>query len=307
MRIFLFAFTGLIGAAIAPGYFRGPAAPQAQPRPYYLEGQPMLNDPNPPADTGRGPQEKAALAAHRVVLDGVYAAFDHPWSAMCALEQRIAVVRTLNDYYGERLRFERRGGWLRPDEWKGTAFDWRTAEDTRVEFLTRVSFSNRYFVMNELDARVTETVTEVVQGLPSRQHFCDEEFNPWATGIEGYLQHDRETARADALAQLKARWARSCEPAARKRLVGDVSHYYEQRVAQQTKLIDWGTPGLRRARALWSTEDDRMIDNLVRSMLREGYLSLDNIRANARPLVASLVDGNVGARRCPEQSAKTGN
>jgi hypothetical protein len=226
---------------------------------------------------------------------------------MCALEQRIPLVKALNAYYAERLRFERRGGWLRPDEWKGTAFDWKTADDTRIERLTRVSFSNRYFVINELDLRVTEIVKEVVLGLPSRQHFCDEEFNPWDTGIEGYRQHDRESARANALAQLKARWARSCEPVTRKGLVREVSEYYQVRVDQQTKLLEWGMPGLRRADALWSTEADRMIDNLVRNMLREGYLSLDDIRANARPLVASLVDGGVGERRCPEQSAKTIN
>ena len=86
-----------------------------------------------------------------------------------------------------------------------------------------------------------------------------------------------------------------------------MSEYYQVRVEQQTRLLEWGMPGLRRADALWSTEADRMIDNLVRNMLREGYLSLDDIRANARPLVASLVDGGVGERRCPAQSAKTIN
>jgi hypothetical protein len=303
MRILLLAFVGLIAAAILPGKFRKPSEPAPAPY-YYVNGQPVLSHPNPPADADRGPEEKAAREAHRAALDTVYAAFDQPWSAMCGLEQRIALVKALNAYYGERLRFERRGGWLRPDEWKGTAFDWKTFEDTRIERLTRVSFSNRYFVLNELEPRVTEIATEAVRGLPSRQHFCDEEFNPWTTGIEGYRQHDRESARANALARLKARWARSCEPAVRRGMVSDVSEYYQVRVEQQTNLVGWGTPGLRRARDLWGTEADRTIDDLVRTMLREGYLSLDDIRKDGRPLVASLIDGAAGAPRCPEQSAK---
>src|ERR1041384_8149081 len=140
MRILLLVFVGLIGAAILPGKFRKPSEPT--PGPYYVNGQPVLSDPTPPADLDRTPDEKAARAAHRTALDNMYAAFDHPWSAMCAAEQRVALVTALNGYYAERLRYERRGGWLRPDEWKGTAFDWRTFDDVRVERLTRTSFSN---------------------------------------------------------------------------------------------------------------------------------------------------------------------
>jgi hypothetical protein len=304
MRILLLVlvFVGLIAAAILPDKFRKPSDPA--PAPHYVNGQPVLNDPNPPADADHGPEERAARAAHRTALDHVYSAFDHPWSAMCALEQRIALVKALNAYYGERLRFERKGAWLRPDEWKGTAFDWKTFDDTRIEFLTRVSFSNRYFVINELEPGVAEIVSEVVRGQPSRQHFCHEEYTPWNTGIEGYRQHDRESTRANALAQLKARWVRSCEPGTRRGVVRDLSDYYQVRVTQQTNLIEWGTPGLRRARDLWGTEEDQTIDDLTRSMLRDGYLSLDDIRQNGRPLVASLIDGAAGTPRCPEKTAK---
>jgi len=305
MRILSAVLAGLIVIPFAPGYVRQASAqPSQSPTPYYVNGQPALSDPNP-QDLDRTPAEKAARAAHRAALDTLYAAFDHPWSAMCALEQRIGLVKALNVYYGERLRFARKGGWLRPDEWKGTAFDWKTIEDIRIERLTRVSFANRYFVMNELEPRVIELVTDVVRGQPSRQHFCDEEFTPWTTGIEGYRQRDRESTRANALARLKSRSARSCEPAiVRRGMATDVSEYYQVRVEQQTNLLEWGTPGLRRARDLWSTEADRTIEDLTRTMLREGYLSLDDVRKGARPLVASLFDGVVGAARCPEQSAK---
>jgi len=61
---------------------------------------------------------------------------------------------------------------------------------------------------------------------------------------------------------------------------------------------------LSRASALWSTDGDLSIDGLVREMVREGYFSLDDIRQDARPLVASLVDGAAGAPRCSEQPTR---
>ena len=94
MRTRLFVFTGLIVAYLAPDYFRrAPTPPSEPPARYYVNGQPVLDDPNPAADPDRGPEEKAARTAHRAALNGLYAAFDHPWSAMCALEQRIPPSR----------------------------------------------------------------------------------------------------------------------------------------------------------------------------------------------------------------------
>jgi hypothetical protein len=296
MRSLLLALAGLIAiASTAQSSVRQPATPP--PAPHYVNGQPLMSDPNP-ADSR--PEEKAARAAHRTALDGVYAAFGHPWPAMCTPERHTALVGALNAYYGDRLRFERHGSWFSPDKWKNTAFDWQTADDKGVERLTRLGFSHRYFVMSEFDPRVATTVRELVRGKQSQER-CDEEFKPWTTGLEGHLQGSRESYRAEALAW--APWARSCQPAARKMLAGQVNQYYQERVRQQTHLMDWGTLGMRRASALWSTDGDRAIDDLVRSMLSEGYLSLDDIHKDARPLVASLFDGVVGVARCPEQSA----
>lgn len=299
MRILVLAFAGLIVAYAAPSAFRrSPAPPLPQPAPYYVNGQPFMSNPNPPDS---GPEEKTARAAHRAALDGVYAAFGHPWPAMCTPERRAALVAALNTYYGDRLRFQRGGGWLRPDEWKNTTFDWQTLDDKGVERLTRLGFIHRYFAMSELDPRIANSMAELVRGKQSQPH-CDDEFKPWTTGLEGYLQGDRESYRAEALTW--APWARSCQPAARKMVIGQVNQYYRERVRQQTHLMDWGTLGMHRASTLWSTEGDRTLDDLVRSLLREGYLSLDHIHKDARPLVASLFDGVVGASRCPEHTAR---
>ena len=58
-----------------------------------------------------------------------------------------------------------------------------------------------------------------------------------------------------------------------------------------------------RERAVEHTEADRTIDDLVRTLLGEGIFAYD-IRKDARPLVASLIDGAVGAPRRPEQSVR---
>src|SRR5258708_9549538 len=129
MRNPLLALAGLVAvlvvvASTAQSYFRQPPPPPASP--YYVDGQPMMSNPNPP---DRNPEEKAARAAHHAAVNGVYAAFDHPWPAMCTPERHTAFVKALNAYYGERTRFARVGGWLRPDESKDTAFDWQTLDD----------------------------------------------------------------------------------------------------------------------------------------------------------------------------------
>ncbi|TMJ06246.1 MAG: hypothetical protein E6G97_00855 [Alphaproteobacteria bacterium] len=299
MRVLVLVVSGLIIACMAPQ--RPTAAPLAPPAPYYVDGQPSMSNPSPPEEAGSGPAEKTARDAHRAALEGVYAAFGHPWPPMCTAERRTALVAALNAYYADRFRFERRGGWFRPDQWKDTAFDWQTLDDKAVERLTRLGFAHRYFVMSELDPRVANAVAELVRGTLGQPQ-CDEEFKLWTTGLEGYLQGSRESYRAEALAM--APWARSCQPGARKLLIGHVNRYYQERVEQQTHLMQWGTLGLRRASALFDTKDDRALDDLARLMLREGYLSLDDIRKDARPLVASLFDGVAGAARCPEHAAR---
>src|SRR4051812_46910216 len=119
MRIPMLVLAGLIVAYLAPDYFRrSPAQPFAPPSLYYVNGQPMMSNPNP-ADPE--PAEHAARGTHQAALNSVYAAFGYPWRAMCALEQRLGLVTALNTYYSERLRIERRGRWARSDEWKGTA------------------------------------------------------------------------------------------------------------------------------------------------------------------------------------------
>jgi hypothetical protein len=226
---------------------------------------------------------------------------------MCASEQRLNLVSALNTYYLDRLRFERRGGWLRPDEWRHTAFDWHTPDDQAVERLTRLGYSNRYFVMSELNPRIAGIVAELVRGKQNQPQCAgDEELWPAHHMHQQFLQAAREGYRAEALAELKAPWARtrSCDQGARRLLIWAIDRYHQERIRQQTELMSWGTLGMRRASALWSTEGDRAIDDLIRTMLREGYLSLDDIRKDARTLVASLFDGPVGAPRCPEQSAK---
>lgn len=258
-----------------------------------------MSNPNPPVDSG--PEEKAARAAHQEALDGVYAAFGHPWPAMCTPERRVALVKALNAYYGERMRSARVGGWFSPDAWKDTAFDWQTLDDKSVERLTRLGFVHRYFAMSELDPRIVSTVAELVRGKQSAPH-CDEEFRLWTTGFEGYLHGDRERARADVKQWLP--WVRSCRPGERRMPTSQINSYYKERVRQQTHLMDWGSLGMIRASALWTTDEDRALDDLVRALLAEGYLSLDAIHKDARPLVASLFDGVVGAPRCPEDVAK---
>lgn len=254
-----------------------------------------------PTPADRTPEERAARAAHQAALNRVYDAFGYPWRAMCAPEQHLALVAALNAYYLDRLRFERRGGWFRPDEWKDTAFDWQTLDDRSVERLTRLGFIYRYFEMKEIEPRIAGAVAELMRGKQSQAH-CDEEFKPWTTGLEGYLEGSRESSRAEVM--VWAPWARTCQPGGRKMLIGGLNRYYRERVEQQTKLMDWGALGMRRARALWSTDGHRAIDDLVRAILREGYLSLDDIHKDARPLVASTLDGPVGAPRCPERSAR---
>jgi hypothetical protein len=303
MRIRLLVLAGLIVAAMAPENVRQASAQSRSPEPYYVNGQPFMSD---PAQQDRGPEEQAARTAHRAALDGVYAAFGYPWPAMCTPERHAALVAALNAYYGDRIRFERHGGWFSPDKWKNSAFNWQTLDDKAVERLTRLAFVNRYFVISELDPRVANAVRELVRGKQSQAR-CAEDFEPWPAHYthQQFLQADREGYRGEALEQLKAPWARtrSCDRGARKLLIWALERYYQERVRQHEGLMDWGTLGMRRAIALWSTEGDRTIDDLVRTMLQEGYLSLDDIR-KARPLVASLLDSPVGAPRCPEQAAR---
>src|SRR2546421_3912990 len=126
MRLLVLIFLGLIAAAVAPDYFRRPSAPP--PAPPYVNGKPVMAAPD--AQPNRSPEESAAEAVHRTALNGVFEAFDIPFAAKCGSEARQALAAAFTSYYRDPARLARSG--------------WKTSEDTRVEFMTRISFSQRY-------------------------------------------------------------------------------------------------------------------------------------------------------------------
>ena len=69
--------------------------------------------------------------------------------------------------------------------------------------------------------------------------------------------------------------------------------------------MNWGSIGLRRAAAVWGTEKDRMIEQQIRQMAHEGYLSTEELRPQARALAASLVAGIVAEPRCDRSAMAT--
>src|SRR3989442_14723199 len=103
MRNPLLVFIGLVAvlivaASTAQSYFRQPPAPPPA-APHYVNRQPFTSNPNPPADPDRAPAATAARAAHRGTLTGGFAAFDHPWPAMCSPEQGATLTAALRTYY----------------------------------------------------------------------------------------------------------------------------------------------------------------------------------------------------------------
>jgi len=98
-------------------------------------------------------------SARKTAIEGL----SKPWSTFCSQEGQKRLVSAINYYFRERANqksfYAQRG----PDgerEWREL---FRTADDNRIERLTREMYSRGYFQPDELPEPARATVTELVR------------------------------------------------------------------------------------------------------------------------------------------------
>jgi hypothetical protein len=122
---------------------------------------------------------------------------------------------------------------------------------------------------------------------------------PWMAN-ERYNVTGRDIARRSALEALDKPWASFCTADGRKHLVDSINYYFGQRNAQiQSYDRTYGEAAKRYAVKSWTTPDDNRIERMMRETFGRGYFSLDEIRPQARTLLAELVKGErITAKPC---------
>jgi hypothetical protein len=114
---------------------------------------------------------------------------------------------------------------------------------------------------------------------------------PWEASEPDH-RRTRESARDAALKSLGPPMSTFCKADARRKLVGTLGNYLAQRDLQQLQYAsNWGEAGQGFIASAWSSEADTRVEELMRTVYKAGYFSVDDFKPAQRPGVAKLVAG----------------
>jgi hypothetical protein len=115
--------------------------------------------------------------------------------------------------------------------------------------------------------------------------------DPWMAN-EKYNAPSRDHIRKGVLEALNKPWSEFCGVEGRKRLIGTVNYYYDQRDAQVWSYNNtYGEKAKAFAIKAWQTTDDNRIERLMAETYGRGYFSLDELRPFAKKPLAEVVKG----------------
>ncbi len=166
MRLILFFLGGFLLANLVVAGFTA-IRPQAQEQSRELNlaqkrGQEPWAANEPYIETARRNARKTALDALAM-----------PVSALCSEQGRGQLVDALNYYYGQRAT-QMRGY---PATWGAAGGQyigkaWSTADDSRVERLTRETYGRGYFSIDEFGSPTRETIADLLQDERPGEPVC---------------------------------------------------------------------------------------------------------------------------------------
>jgi hypothetical protein len=123
--------------------------------------------------------------------------------------------------------------------------------------------------------------------------------DPWMAN-EHYNVPGRELIRKGTLETLEKPWSSFCSADGHKELIGTINNYYYQRDSQVWSYNNtYGEAAKRYVIKAWTTTDDNRIERLMGESYGRGYFSLNELGADARVRMATLVKGaNVDSKPC---------
>jgi len=126
--------------------------------------------PSPPFTRRSAEQEdeEARQRFRNVILQGL----NRPWSSFCEEKGHRALINAIDHYFGHRAVALRSAAEDGPESERQVRRLWQTADDTRIERLTRETFGRGYFKPEELSADVRATIAELVRDERGSRRPC---------------------------------------------------------------------------------------------------------------------------------------
>ncbi|MBZ0140935.1 MAG: hypothetical protein K8H87_14360, partial [Pseudorhodoplanes sp.] len=166
MRLILFFFGGFLLANLV-------VAGSNIIRPQAREQQPMFSEVNNRAPAPWAANERYIESARKNARRSALDVLAMPMAVACSPTGRTQLVDALSFYYGQRA--SQRRGYFETWGVDGMHFiekAWATADDSRVERLTRETFSRGYFSLDDFAPRARALIAETLGAEPAPGKIC---------------------------------------------------------------------------------------------------------------------------------------
>jgi hypothetical protein len=117
----------------------------------------------PPPVTRRS-ADRAEEEARRRIRNYTLQGLGQPSASLCTPEGHKYLINALDHYFGKRALYERAAAELGPESAREDRARWQTADDSRIERLTREAYGRGHFKPDELRPDLRATVAQLVRG-----------------------------------------------------------------------------------------------------------------------------------------------
>jgi hypothetical protein len=117
-----------------------------------------------PPPVTRPSAERAEEEARQRIRNYTLQGLGQPSSSFCTQEGHKYLINALDHYFGKRALYERAAAEHGPESEREARAGWQTADDSRIERLTRESYGRGYFKPDQLRPDLRATVAQLVRG-----------------------------------------------------------------------------------------------------------------------------------------------